>query len=430
MKKIIAIILSLICMLSTSVFFAGCDKGNGNGKDTGNKYASIQQDEYLFGVCNLTSDQLPGIIDSKVNNEWSANKIGALGAKSTRLWIYMGYHITRDPNSNDLSLIKGNCDILHDYIAKMKANGVERFVGMITSFVTPYEFNCSDSTAVPSVYDDYDMYIKFLDVMSDAYTLLAKEFPEIKFWEIGNEPDISHGSWFHKKGYTENTANSYKFTPDEGAHISADLLWYARKAIRAVNPEAKIVCPGLTCSSYNDDSMQFLTYLYEKIKSGYLPTAEEYSDMDPDNYFDILAWHPYPPDSKKFIESNKKMYQVAIDNGDEGKPVFLTEFGFSDRRFGGDSAERDTEGTQKNIADLAVECLNIITKELPFVETAFMFRLSNVAEYYRTGSDENSFGLFYSPNDTDEWAGKPKPIATALYKYFNGENADTSILYK
>ena len=59
-----------------------------------------------------------------------------------------------------------------------------------------------------------------------------------------------------------------------------------------------------------------------------------------------------------------------------------------------------------------------------------MFRLSNVAEYYRIGSDENSFGLFYSPNDTDEWAGKPKPIATALYKYFNGENADTSILYK
>lgn len=422
MKKFIAIVLSAVCAFSTLMFLSGCKKDD--------KYENIKQDEYLFGVCNLTSDQLPGIIDTHVNNEWSANKIGALGAKSTRLWIYMGYHINRDPNGNTLYLNKGNCEILHDYISKLKANGVERFVGMITSFVTPYEFNCSDSTAVPSVYDDYDIYIKFLDIMSNAYAMLAKEFPEINFWEIGNEPDISHGSWFHKKGYTSDNASNYKFTTDEGAHITADLCWYARRAILKVNSEAKIVSPGLTCSSYNDESAQYLSAIYEKIKSGYLPTAEKYSDKDPDNYFDILAWHPYPPDTDKFLEANKKMYQVAIDNGDEGKPVFLTEFGFSDRRFGGVSAERDTDGVQKNIADMAVKMLDLIKTELPFVETAFMFRLSNVAEFYREESEENSFGLFYSPDDDAEWAGKPKPIAISLFEYFNGENADKSILYK
>lgn len=413
-------------MALSALSFAGC----------GDKYAEIKKnrDDYLFGVCNLTSEQLPGIIDTGVDNQWSADKIGAYGAKSTRIWMYIGFYVQREANSNELSLNKGNCDILHDYISKMKANGVERFMGMVMYFIKPYEFNTSDSSCLPSVYDDYDIYVEFLALMEEAYGMLAQEFPEITFWEIGNEPDISHGSWFHKKGYVSgagDSANSaFKFLTDEAAYITADLCYHAKRAIQAVNPDSKIVLSGLTCTS-DGSSAKFLDEIYKQIESGYLPTTEEYSVRDADEYFDILAWHPYPTSVEAFVKANNSMYDVAIEHGDEGKPVFLTEFGFSDFRIGGGTtAERDTEGTQARIAKLMTDCLDAIKEQLPFVETAFVFRLSNVAEYYTDGSMENSFGLFYSPDDTEEWASKPKPIALALFKYFNGENADTTALYK
>lgn len=417
MKRIIVFIFSIIFLFTFPLSAVGCDE---------DKYAHIKQDEYLFGICNLTSEQLPSIIDSEVNNEWSANKIGALGAKTTRLWMYIGYYVKRMPDSNQLYLIKSNCDILHDYIDKLKSQGVERFVGLVINFINPVEFNCTDSTALPSVYDDYDVYCDFVELMGDAFGLLAAEFPEIKFWEIGNEPDIEHANWFHKKGYTGSSDNDHKFTVDEGAYITADLCYYASRAIKAVNAENKILLAGLTCSS---DAAVYLDWVYKQIESGYLPTTKEYSVRNTDEYFDILAWHPYPTNVKSFTEINKEMYQVAINHGDEGKPVFFTEFGFSDFRFGGVGAERDTYGIQTNVAKLMIDCLDAIKSDLPFVETAIIFRLSNVAQYYTEGSIENSFGLFYSPNDQREWASKPKPIAIELYKYFNGQNADESVLY-
>lgn len=419
MKRFVSLILCIISIFTVSFSTAGC-KG---------VYSHINQD-YLFGICNLTSDQLPSIIDSKVDNTWSADKMGALGAKSTRLWIYMGYYVKKVANSNELYLLKGNCDILHDYIDKLKGQGVERFVGCVVNFVNPIEFNCSDAAALPSVYDDYDVYVNFVEMMGEACGMLAQEFPDIQYWEIGNEPDIEHGSWFHKKGYTGSSDNDHKFTADEAAYISADLCWYASQAIKKVNPNNKVILPGLTCSP---SSVDFLDWIYKQIKSGYLPTTKEYSDRNPDNYFDILAWHPYPSNVNQFIEYNKNMYQVAINHGDNGKPLFFTEFGFSDFRFGGVPAERgdtDTAGVQNRLARLAIQCFDAIKTDLPFVETVMMFRLSNVAEFYDVGSMENSFGLFYSPNDVDEWASKPKPIAIELYKYFNGQNADLSVLYK
>ena len=41
---------------------------------------------------------------------------------------------------------------------------------------------------------------------------------------------------------------------------------------------------------------------------------------------------------------------------------------------------------------------------------------------------EKTFGIFTSP--VEEMGITPKPAALALFKYFNGEDADTSGLYK
>lgn len=426
MKRVKRFCSFLLCgiMLFGTLLVTGCKTQQNDIKPSQNY--QIQQEKYLFGVGNLTSEQLPGIIDSGVTNSWSADKMGALGVKSTRLWIYVGYYLKRSANSNEIVYLESNCKILQDYIDKMKAQGVERFIGMVCNFITPYEFCSNDSTAIPSVEDDYDIYVKFLDMVETYYGMLAKKFPDIEFWEVTNEPDIYHGSWFHKKGYISNAttvANApYIFTAEESSYITADLCWYASKGIKAANPNLKIVLPGLVC---DDTTPSYLGKIYSYIRSGYLPTAEEYSDKNEDNYFDILAWHPYPSvksgNADGFVQLQKDIYQVAKDNGDDGKPVFYTEFGFSEGDYPPDS--------QNRIAEDMVTCLTEIKKQLPFVETAFVFRLSNIYEYARddAGSRENTFGLFYSPNDPEN-GSKAKPVAKALKKFFYGENADLSVL--
>ncbi|MDY2841847.1 MAG: glycosyl hydrolase [Candidatus Borkfalkiaceae bacterium] len=419
MKRLLSIIVTILVTFTFSLNFFACEKSE-SGKN-GKKQYTINQEEYLFGIDNLTSDMQPAQIDAKTTNAWSAKVIGELGAKSHRIWIYFGFFIKRD-SQNNLSLIRSNCEVLHDYIEKLSENGVERFVGMTCNFINPYEFNASNSTTVPSVYENFDIYLKFLDLMEQGYRMLAEEFPEIKFWEAGNEPDISHGQWFHKK---DNT----KFSPEEGSFIVADLCYRANRAIKSVNPENKLVMPGLTDGA---ESIAYLEKIYENIESGYLPTGEDYADKNTDNYFDYLAWHPYPTlksDTESFVEQEKKMYDVVCRHGDEGKPVFYTEIGFSDYRFGGLKGENGENDTQERVAEFAVKCLQAIKDELPFVETAFWFRLTNISQFYTEGSIENSFGMFYSPSDPGERAGKPKPIAVAIYKFFNGENADESVLY-
>jgi len=412
MKKVINGVICAILSVLTVLFAAACEKEKVYNADR----------NYLFGVCNLTATMDADQIDSEVTNDWSADMIGALGAKSTRIWMFMARLINTSSSSDEVSIRKEKCVAVHDYITKLKNNGVERIVGMLNMYISPYEFNSSSSVVCPSVYDDYDMYVKFLAKMEKCFSLIAAEFPEIQYWEIENEPDIAHGSWFHKR-------NGDSFTVAEGSHITADLCWYASRAIKKVNPENKIVLAGLTDG---ENSPKYLDSIYESIESGYLPTAEEFSDKNPDNYFDILAWHPYPSlnDVEGFLKQENAMYDVVKAHGDDGKTVFYTEFGFSDFRFGGVSGENGSDDTQQRVADSMILYLDAIKKNLPFVETVFVFRLTNIKQMYTSGSIENSFGLFYSPNDTDDKASVPKPIALALFKYFNGENADVSALYK
>lgn len=402
MKKF-TLILAVMMLALCVVPLCSCDKEE--------EIIYTADQSKLFGMCNLTYTMDDDQIDHSITNEWSAKKMGALGVKRTRIWMFIFRIIRKNPNDDGVSLIKDYCKPIHDYISQLKANGVEDIVGMINGFLPPYDFN-ANSTSALYVDDDYDMYIRFLHRMEQGFKLIAQEFPEIEYWEIENEPDIAGGSWFHRR---DNTT----FSQDEGAYITADLNWYASRAIKSVNPNAKILLAGITDGV---ESANFLDAVYNAIESGYLPTAEEYSDKNADNYFDILAWHPYPTvssDVSEFVQKEKAMYQVVIDHGDGGKSVFYTEMGFSDYRFGGEDGAKPNSTTQTNIANKMIACLDAIKAELPFVETVFVFRLTNVSEI-AVAEMEKSFGCFYSPDDGTEYAGKAKAIGLKLYEYFNG----------
>ena len=91
MKKVVSAFLTLLMLFTVAFTFVGCND-NGSGK----KSYTVRQDEYLFGIDNLTSDMQPAQIDSKTTNAWSAEVIGELGAKSHRIWIYLGFFVKRD----------------------------------------------------------------------------------------------------------------------------------------------------------------------------------------------------------------------------------------------------------------------------------------------------------------------------------------------
>ena len=68
MKKLISKIVSAV--LCGAIFFgvsaaAGCKKQP--------EYAA-EQDKYLFGMCERTSETMPSAVDSGVTNEWTAKK--------------------------------------------------------------------------------------------------------------------------------------------------------------------------------------------------------------------------------------------------------------------------------------------------------------------------------------------------------------------
>ena len=287
------------------------------------------------------------------------------------------------------------------------------------AFLYPVGCRNSDVQCVPHPMDDRDMYVRFLKLYGDCYELLATEFPEITYWEPGNEFDFADGSFLHPIGWTQGSSNV--FTESEAARITADLCWYANRAVQKVNKKNVTVFPGMTMSPH---TAIYLEETYNWIESKKIPTGQEYSDTNSWNYFQICAWHPYPEyNVTAAAETCETLHNVMKEHGDGDKKVWLTETGFSETRFGYGQPEYD----QSRISKLYTDLLNITKTRLKFVETLFLFRMTDC--YSAPISDyEDHFGLFYSPDDTVNM-GKPKPYTETIYKWFYGENADTSGLY-
>ena len=254
----------------------------------------------------------------------------------------------------------------------------------------------------------------FLKLYEKCYELLATEFPEITYWEPGNEFDMVDGTFLHPIGWTAGSSNV--FTSSEAARITADLCWYANRGLQKVDKKNVTVFPGMTMSP---TTATYLEETYQWIESKKIPTGEEYSDTNTWNYFQICAWHPYPSSTvEAAADTCETLYNVMKDHGDGDKKVWITETGFSEDRFGYD---------QDRIDALYKDLLDITKSRLKFVETLFLFRMTDC--YTTPISDyEDHFGLFYAPGDPIN-KGKPKPYTETIYKWFNGENADTSGLY-
>ena len=238
MKKWIKTASLVLATLFVTMLPMGCNKNKTNGAvDNGVGNANLpafNREEYFYGAGELASEVGPkgDWRDEGVTMEWTSNTSKALGVESQRVWMHLNTVIQRAEKSNELSLIQSECDRYHEYFARLKAAGVKRILVMNHRYIYPYGYNPGTAATVPEPMKDPGIYKTWLEMYSECYRMLAIEFPEIDFWECGNEFDLD--SFMHKSDYNVDKFNSL-YPQDEAAAITADLCYAAKKGVTAVD---------------------------------------------------------------------------------------------------------------------------------------------------------------------------------------------------
>jgi len=292
------------------------------------------------------------------DHEKVAELYGMLNVQSSRMWF--GTDIFKNWAWNaplETFVIDQSVKQGYDKVLQLLAKqGVKEITAMgLYLPIVDSTTSTMDNHYVPLINTaDYQV---FLDKVYELWYELAKAFPQITIWEVGNESNAD----FLK--YKEFKHMSYY----ERAKVTADMMYYANKGIKTANPTAMTITPGFapvtsyyTQNTNTDGEYEvkllnginsveiFLKYMYADIVSGTQPyhNGSKYVtayDNDPDNYFDGLAWHPYDlgtigyantndPDLDHFdvnlwVNANNACYKVMCDYGDADKGVWFTEFG-------------------------------------------------------------------------------------------------------
>ncbi len=285
------------------------------------------------------------------------------------------------------------------------------------------------------------LYMRALSMLERSWQTMAAAFPEVAIWEVGNEWNLD--AFLHPDGFLQSGLK-HPFTADEKMDIAVDMMFYAARGIRKGNPEARVASfsPALSTPGLGGDMPAFLPVMYgvawtldkvyRRIKSGAFPST------DPDDYFDMVAWHPYVftnkdvPDADLFLDVdepdglwqsyNDAAYKVMKANGDGHKPVLLTECGFTD--CGNPDWEARYAGYQKKLLAIA--------RKLPYVRTLHSFRLLNenammaragIEEAQIGGLTEVFFGIFSDPEE----GCRPRARARAIQE-MTGSTEDLEAL--
>lgn len=389
-----------IILLSASAIFPACG-GEADPYAQIDKTLLYGMDEPLWELRGTTgAPQVEGF-----DLDITVDLLKMLGVKSFRFRIPSGFIQTPTQYNEELY------EYLKGAIVKLKEAGVTNLVGQASLFPQYTAFRPEGSACVPR--PDDPAYGEWLDALTDLWEAVARLFPEIRLWEMGNE--FNSNTFFHPNGYVANSGTLEEgtggFTGEEQVEVVTDYLYYASKGIKKANPENEAVTPGFAPKNGTLLNVQyFLEDIYLRIESGSAPYGAVKS-ADPDDYFDVLCWHPYAAKvDSSWLEGNNAVYQVAIDHGDEGKRVIFSEFGFSDGGFD------DREALQIEYTEQAFAYCQT---EMKYVESVLSFRLYE-CKYAATwgGSGEIYYGFFREPADGKGFS--PKAKATALQAIYGG----------
>ena len=359
---------------------------------------------HLYGMCYLAYEGVGNGIDYKKAFELMHN----MGVQTIRQWMHFSYYMS------DYKTFKPNeVKQMHEILAEAKRWGIFS-IGMS-------HFNWSIDTKSFVVgkqerqtWDGSDYY-KWLECYEETWYLVAKEFPEITYWEIDNE--LNNKDFMFIQGKSGKSLST-----EEMAAISADMLYYGSRGIHRGNPNAitvmgGIVDPwglGIPQKETGTTMVNFMEALYDAIESG------EHNSYNPDDFFQVAAWHPYYYQGcadDYFVSENNKIYSVIKQREGKDKKVFLTEFGWS-----------ESQWNMKSMCSALSDLYSVISKKMPYVETLCYYRA-----FDNEADGHNTAGLFYDPNpsrtdlipntETRGTPGAPKDNAYIYQKAAGGKGS-------
>lgn len=381
-----------------------------------------EPDKYLFGIC----EEFEGSLDPDVSATQTVALADAIGAKSMRVWMHHKRLFTRKEGSNELVWKKDVLKRYHGYVDDLSKRGI-RVLAMNHNYVQPNGHGCTENTMEMPL-PGTEAYFAQMQLIADACELLAKEFPEILYWECGNEVNMNF--YLPKPGACKAGIKNADYRPDlyytnrEKAEITADICYYSTMGVKRGNPDAFVVFPAPTPYRGYPEMAEFFEYTYRAVESGRFPRGLA-PDTDPDHYFQVQCWHAYNfgGESELILNGGKMIYDVMKAHGDGGKKVFITEFGYHDHDFmkTRGMTREEADRTQAGFLPADFDAF----KRIGCVETVFLFRLY---DWQNGPGIETDFGLFTSPSS--EHGIVPKAKGLTAFKIFNGENADASVLYR
>ena len=380
----------------------------------------MKTNNVFFGIDEVSSE-LNRDFDKGLKNEYISYFAHLFHAKVMRVWLKT-YELFKVAENDELIFLMDGLNNFHDYLYSLRKNGIDKILLLNWGFVYPYGYNAHDCFTCPDPINEPAFYQRFIALQEKVFYEIARNFPEIAFFEPINEPDSIECLNLHRNGYVVGRGNNeeYYYSKDERENIVLDLCFYEGRGVKKAYANNKIVFPGF-CNYV--DAPKYLDDIYSKIESGNFPSIGNIKSNKITDYFDIMSWHPYNLKDSEindyWLETQNTLFNVMIKHGDSSRKVWYTEIGWSD--FGRITS---LEKIKRRYNDL----MNYIDKVQPFVECVMFFRMFNLATRCENEGEDN-FGLFYNAHDW-ETPLAPKPSAITLYKRINGENASLEPLYK
>lgn len=397
MKKNVKFFVILLALLLCQGMFAACTgKGapdtTGTDATDGNETPAVTGDEPEpvppeVGIVPQWSDQsmngmclgLTGAYSRKLDIAQLIDLLKVMNVKCMRNWMHLTT-VLADPNTAGTK----NETRQKEWIKQLQEAGVTKIIGMSHYWFLPESIdttgmdkNLARSAAPYRDTDEGSVYMEWLELYEQSWYTMAATFPEITFWEVGNEVNMNlylHPLTYESRGET--------FSAEEKSEIVTDMLYYASRGIHRANPQAIVIFPGLAPVDGFQSMATFLNRVYTNIESGKYGSGT----TDVNCYFQAVAWHGYVLKGEftvdEWIAGNKLVYSVMEKHGDGNKKVFLTEFGFSD---GGKHA---TDLEQAGYYEQIYARLN----EMPFLDSIYPFRM--IEDTNNPDQTEVYYGIF------------------------------------
>ena len=371
--------------------------------------------------------------DTKIPAWAYLNLIKGMGCNAYRSWMHIT-DILLDPVTPNARVLERHRQLL-DRAMQLDIE----VTGMSHEWFLPDGCRQKKGHAVPARdLTPGSLYRKTLEMLEESWCTMAKLFPQVAIWEVGNEWNLN--AFLHPDGFLDSDMK-HPFTADEKMDIAVDLQYFSAKGIRRGNLDAKVASfsPALSTPTLGGDMPDYLPVMfgaawtldkmYSRIQSG-----KFWSD-NTDDYFDIVSWHPYvftnnitDSDYDLFLDVDEpdslwrafgdSVYKVMKKYGDGHKEIIMTETGFTD--CGNPEWEERYASYNKKLLEIAADMENVRTvHNFRLLCEKAMMEKDGIESNQIGGLTEVYFGLFTEPSD----GCKPRKRALAIQE-MTGSTAD------